>query len=92
MLRHEIEAAGLDVSAFEGRIRSRKGGKPQPLPNLVGKWNFAAQCYHGGRNEALSVGFSPEGREVYDLDLASAYRPGLSSMVSTIRTEAGASP
>jgi len=73
MLRHEIKAAGLDVSAFEGRTRGRKGGKPQPLPNLAGKWNFAAQCYHGGRNEALKVGFSPEGREIYDLDLTSAY-------------------
>ena len=59
------------------RADRREGGKPQPLPNLVGKWNFAAQCYHGGRNEALSVGFSPEGREIYDLDLTSAYTTGL---------------
>ena len=77
MLRHEIEAAGLNVSAFEGRRRGKKGGKPQPLPNLVGKWNFAAQCYHGGRNEAVSVGYSPEEREIYDLDLTSAYTTAL---------------
>ena len=62
---------------MKGAGEDEKGGKPQPQPNLVGKWNFAAQCYHGGRNEALSVGFSPEGREIYDLDLTSAYTTGL---------------
>jgi hypothetical protein len=77
MLRREIEAVSLDVNEFLGRRRGRKGGKAQPLPNLVGKWNYAAQCYHGGRNEALSVGFSPAGREISDLDLTSAYTTAL---------------
>ena len=65
------------ISARFRAKTGRQGGKPQPLPNLVGKWNFAAQTYHGGRNEALKVGFSPEGREIYDLDLMSAYTTAL---------------
>ena len=72
MIEGEIAQLGVDVNAFFGREK-RLRGPPSPLPNLVGTLEFAAQCYHGGRNEAFAVGFSPVGREVFDLDLCGAY-------------------
>jgi hypothetical protein len=72
MIEDEIARLGTDVNAFFGREK-RLRGPPSPLPILVGKLEFAAQCYHGGRNEAFAVGFSPAGREVFDLDLCGAY-------------------
>ena len=72
MIEDEITRLGIDVNAFFGREK-RLRGPPSPLPILVGKLEFAAQCYHGGRNEAFAVGFSPAGREVFDLDLCGAY-------------------
>jgi hypothetical protein len=72
MIEGEILKLGLDVDRFFGREKRRRG-VPAPLTVLVGKLEFAAQCYHGGRNEALSVGFSPAERTVYDLDLVAAY-------------------
>src|SRR5262245_42872506 len=72
MIEGEIARLGTDVNAFFGREK-RLRGPPSPLPILVGKLEFAAQCYHGGRNEAFAVGFSPAGREVFDLDLCGAY-------------------
>ena len=72
MIENEIARLGIDVNAFFGREK-RLRGPPSPLPILVGKLEFAAQCYHGGRNEAFAVGYSPAGREVFDLDLCGAY-------------------
>ena len=72
MIEDEIARLGYNVNAFFGREK-RLRGPPSPLPILVGKLEFAAQCYHGGRNEAFAVGFSPAGREVFDLDLCGAY-------------------
>jgi hypothetical protein len=72
MIEAEIAKLGLDVVYFFGRQKRRRG-TPAPLTALVGTLEFAAQCYHGGRNEALSVGFSPASRTVYDLDLVAAY-------------------
>jgi hypothetical protein len=72
MIETEIARLGIDVNAFFGREK-RLRGSASPLPVLVGKLEFAAQCYHGGRNEAFALGFSPEGREVFDLDLCGAY-------------------
>ena len=37
----------------------------------------AAQAYHGGYNQALALGFSPEGRPLSDVDLVSAYTTAL---------------
>ena len=63
---------GLALNEFLGRDKSRRG-KPRPKPNLVEAWAFAAQCYHGGTNTIFGYGLSPEGRELIDLDLKSAY-------------------
>ena len=43
------------------------------LECLTEPWAFAANAYHGARNEAYWVGYSPEGTSLYDLDLVSAY-------------------
>ena len=72
MIEDEIVRLGIDVNTFFGREK-RLRGPPSPLPILVGKLEFAAQCYHGGRNEAFAVGFSPAGRKVFDIDLCGAY-------------------
>jgi hypothetical protein len=47
------------------------------MAHLVGLWPFLAQCYHGGKNIAFALGFSPEGRELVDVDLRSAYTTAL---------------
>src|SRR5262249_13602177 len=49
MIEGEIARLGTDVNAFFGHEK-RLRGAPSPLSILVGKLNFAAQCYHGGRN------------------------------------------
>src|SRR5215472_17343708 len=72
MIEGEIARLGPDINAFFGR-KKRLRGPPSPLAILVGKLEFAAQCHHGGRNEAFAIGFSPAGREVFDLDLCGAY-------------------
>jgi DNA polymerase type B, organellar and viral len=72
MIADEISRLGCDVNAFFGREK-RLRAPPSPLPILVGELEFAAQCYHGGRNEAFALGFSPAGREVFDIDLCGAY-------------------
>ena len=72
LIKQEIVRLGLDLNEFLGRDKSRRG-KPRPKPNLVEAWAFAAQCYHGGTNTIFSYGLSPEGRELTDVDLKSAY-------------------
>jgi hypothetical protein len=72
LIKQEIVRLGLDLNEFLGRNKSRRG-KPRPKPNLVEAWAFAAQYYHGGTNTIFGYGLSPEGRELIDLDLKSAY-------------------
>jgi hypothetical protein len=80
VIEAEIARLGVDVNVFFGREKRRLRGPPSPLPNLVGKLELAAQCYHGGRNEAFAVGFSPEGRKVFDLDLCGAYTTAMAQI------------
>ncbi len=44
---------------------------------------IAAQSYHGGYNIATALGFSPEGRELHDLDIRSAYTTALAFIGSS---------
>jgi hypothetical protein len=69
-------AKHIDLNEYLGKDKSRRG-KPRVKPNLVELWPFAAQCYHGGFNSVFSFGLSPEGREVTDVDIASAYTTSL---------------
>jgi hypothetical protein len=72
VIQQEVTGCGIDMNEFLGRDKSRRG-KPRPKPNLVGAWAFAAQCYHGGTNTIFAYGLSPEGRDLIDVDLKSAY-------------------
>ena len=64
------KAEGYDILSLLGKDRN---GRSTHWKNSVSDINgFAASCYHGGRNEAYSCGFSQEG-EIYDIDLAGAY-------------------
>jgi hypothetical protein len=72
VIQQEITSCGIDTNEFLGRDKSRRG-KPRPKPNLVEAWAFAAQCYHGGTNTIFAYGLSPEGRDLIDVDLKSAY-------------------
>ena len=49
-----------------------RGGKHY-LASLTEAWPFASNCYHGGRNEAFYLGYTPIGTKLYDVDLTSAY-------------------
>jgi hypothetical protein len=70
---------GIDVLKFYGKVKevdkTSAKGKSRRVPSaaLVGHWNYAAQCYHGGLNGGFSLGFSPPGRLIYDIDVTSAY-------------------
>jgi hypothetical protein len=72
IIQQEITGCGIELNEFLGRDKSRRG-KPRPKPNLVEAWAFAAQCYHGGTNTIFPYGLSPEGRDLMDVDLKSAY-------------------
>jgi hypothetical protein len=76
LARQELANQHVDFHAFLG-LEKRRRGKPTPTATLVGLWPFAAQCYHGGKNIAFALGLSPEGRELVDVDLKSAYTSGL---------------
>ena len=76
LVDREIEKLGISMSQFLGRGNGR-GKKMQPLVHLVPLIATAAQCYHGGHNVAYSLGFSPAGKQLFDLDIKSAYTTAL---------------
>ena len=76
LARQELADQHVDYHVFLG-LEKRRRGKPTPMATLVGLWPFAAQCYHGGKNIAFALGLSPEGRELVDVDLKSAYTTAL---------------
>ena len=76
LVKQEVAKLGVDLNEFLGKEASRRG-KAHTKPNLVNTWAYAAQCYHGGLNIAFALGFSPEGRELIDVDLKSAYTTAL---------------
>jgi hypothetical protein len=76
LARQKLAKLNIDSNEFLGLDKPRRG-KPRPKPSLVGAWPYAAQCYHGGLNVAFAVGLSPEGRELIDVDLRSAYTMAL---------------
>jgi hypothetical protein len=56
------------------------GRKRQHLACLTEVWTFAANAYHGGRNEAFHLGHSPRHRPLYDLDMVSAYTTAMAML------------
>jgi hypothetical protein len=74
--RQELTNQHVEFHEFFGLERRRRG-RPTPMACLINLWPFAAQCYHGGKNIAFALGLSPEGRELVDVDLKSAYTTAL---------------
>ena len=56
--------SGLSVDAYFGYETICR--KRQHLACLTEVWTFAANAYHGGRNEAFHLGHSPRHRPLYD--------------------------
>ena len=73
LVKEQAKAKGIELHEFLGRDKKKK----QPLAHLVPQIAIAAQSYHGGYNIATALGFSPEGKELHDLDIRSAYTTAL---------------
>ena len=73
LVKEQAKAKGIELHEFLGREKKKK----RPLAHLVPQIAIAAQSYHGGYNIATALGFSPEGRELHDLDIRSAYTTAL---------------
>ena len=68
LVRQEAKACDIDLNEFLGQEKPKR-----PLPNQVTMRAVAAQCYHGGYNVAMALGFSPKGAQICDIDAVSAY-------------------
>ena len=73
LVKGQAKAYGIELHEFLGRDKKKK----QPLRASVSTIAIAAQSYHGGYNLAAALGFSPEGKELSDLDIRSAYTTAL---------------
>jgi hypothetical protein len=73
-----MRQSGQSVDGYFGYERIQR--KRQPLACVTDVWTFAANAYHGGRNEALHIGHSPRHRTLYDIDAVSAYTTALAMM------------
>jgi hypothetical protein len=73
LMKLEVKASGNDLHVFLGKNSKTK----QPLDNLVSVIATSSQAYHGGCNFAAALGYSPAGKELYDLDIKSAYTTAL---------------
>ena len=71
MIRKAVETLGISPDRYFGYWRHHEG--KHYLPSLTEAWPFASNCYHGGRNEAFYLGYTPVGAKLYDIDLTSAY-------------------
>ena len=93
MIKREVENLGQTPDDYFGY--RREGRKRHYQDALVDIWPFASNAYHGGRNEAFRLGYTPEGVTLYDLDLKGAYTtamamlriPDWSSALSETRIE-----
>jgi hypothetical protein len=73
LVKEQAKAKGIELHEFLGYEKKKK----RPLAHLVPQIAIAAQSYHGGYNIATALGFSPEGSELHDLDIRSAYTTAL---------------
>jgi hypothetical protein len=76
MITDVLESLGLSSAHYFGYELDHKRQR-HILTSLTTIWAFAANCYHGGRNEAYRVGLTPEGTPLFDVDLKSAYTTAL---------------
>jgi hypothetical protein len=73
LVRKQALIEGIDLNAFLGQCKPMR-----PFAQLAPLIAIAAQAYHGGYNIAPALGFSPEEKELADLDIRSAYPTALS--------------
>src|SRR4029453_16057324 len=78
MVERTLSSLNINLDAYFGYELVRR--KRQILECLTEVWIFASNCYHGARNEAYWVGYSPEGTMLYDLDLVSAYTTAMAML------------
>ena len=78
MIKREVANLGLTPDDYFGY--RREGRKRHYHDALVDIWPFASNAYHGGRNEALWLGHTPEGVALYDLDLKGAYTTAMAML------------
>ena len=77
LLRSIADRRGLDLDGFLGY--GGRGRGRALLPAVGDHLTTYAECFHGGRNEAFWLGYSPRGA-IYDLDLSSAYLTAMSQL------------
>jgi hypothetical protein len=70
--------SGQSVDAYFGYEKIHR--KRQPLACVTEVWTFAANAYHGGRNEAFHLGHSPRHRALFDIDATSGYTTAMAMM------------
>jgi hypothetical protein len=75
LFKELISDAGRNVDQVLGMERIKGKGR-SPVPTLADHYGFFADCYHGGRSEAFSVGFSIIA-QIVDVDIAGAYTTAL---------------
>jgi hypothetical protein len=78
MIEGVLLRMGLLVDGYFGY--ARLGRARHWLPSLLEIFPFAANCFHGGRNEAYRIGLTPEGVALFDADLKGAYTTALAMM------------
>jgi hypothetical protein len=71
MIRDLVARSGVSPDDYFGYETIQR--KRQPLACLTEVWTFAANAYHGGRNEAFHLGHSSRHRPLFDVDVTSAY-------------------
>jgi hypothetical protein len=78
MIRDLVARSGVSPDDYFGYETIQR--KRQPLACLTEVWTFAANAYHGGRNEAFHLGHSPRHRPLFDVDVTSAYTTAMAMM------------
>ncbi len=78
MIKVALGELGLAPERYFGC--ERREGARHWLSCLAEIRPFAANCYHGARNEAYRIGFTPTGTRLYDLDLRGAYTTAMALM------------
>ena len=72
LVKRQAKIKDIELNGFLGLVKPK-----QPMAHLASLIAIAAQSYHGGYNIATALGLSPEGRELFDLDIKAAYTSAL---------------
>jgi hypothetical protein len=78
MIKQLFAEHGLDPKEYCGYTGA--GDKKQWSPSIAEHIAFAANTYHGGRNEADFIGPTPQDTSLIDVDLTSAYTTAMAIM------------